>query len=102
LALAAICRQTEGLWAGIWHPNLTPPLGFPDAPAAYRRLVRAIVDENAHIDTLGALVDWRRGRRAARASAIDARGQVIVAKTGTPLRLENEKGMALTDLDSAS
>jgi len=102
LSLAAICRQTEGLWAGIWHPNLTPPLGFPDAPAAYRRLVRAIVDENAHIDTLGALVDWRRGRRAARASAIDARGQVIVAKTGTPLRLENDKGMALTDLDSAS
>jgi hypothetical protein len=47
-------------------------------------------------------VDWRRARRAARASAIDARGQVIVAKTGTPLRLENEKGMALTDLDSAS
>ena len=102
LALAAVCRETEGLWAGIWHPNLTPPLGFPDAPAAYRRLVRAIVDENAHIDTLGALVDWRRARRTARATAIDAQGRVIVAKASAPLRLENSTGVVLTDLDSAS
>jgi hypothetical protein len=102
LALAAVCRETEGLWAGIWHPNLTPPLGFPDAPAAYRRLVRAIVDENAHIDTLGALVDWRRARRTARAAAIDAQGRVVVAKASAPLRLENSTGVVLTDLDSAS
>jgi hypothetical protein len=102
LALAAVCRDTEGLWAGIWHPNLSPPLGFPGAPAAYARLVRAIVNENAHIDTLGALVEWRRARRAARATAIDARGRVVVGKPGAALRLENETGAVATDLDSAS
>src|SRR5256885_8202858 len=27
LALARACRDVEGLWVGVWHPNLTAPLG---------------------------------------------------------------------------
>ncbi len=99
LALADICRQTESLWVGIWHPNLSPALGFPRAPEAYARLVRSIVDEKAHIDTLGALVDWRRARRAARAVAIDSSGRVVIERSPAALRLENVAGVALPDLD---
>jgi peptidoglycan/xylan/chitin deacetylase (PgdA/CDA1 family) len=109
LALASVCRETGGLWAGIWHPNLSPALGFPGAPEAYARLVRAIVNENPHIDTLAALVAWRRARRAARATAIDARGRVIVEsieKTAPPsapaMRLEGPAGEPRADLDPAS
>jgi hypothetical protein len=102
LALAEVCRATEGLWVGIWHPNLSPALGFPGAPAAYARLVRAIVDETAHIDTLGSLVDWRRARRAARATAIDAQGLVVLEKIDAGLRLENSAGESLPDLAAAS
>ena len=102
LSLAAVCRENEGLWVGIWHPNLSPALGFPGAPAAYRRLVREIVNENAHIDSLGNLVDWRRARRAARATAIDANGHVMVPAAGVPLRLESATAVALPDLTAAS
>src|SRR2546422_10551371 len=42
LALARACRDVEGLWVGVWHPNLTAPLGFPDAPAAFDELVRGV------------------------------------------------------------
>ena len=103
LSLAAVCRQTEGLWAGIWHPNLTPPLGFPDAPAAYRRLVRAIVDENAHIDTLGR-ARGLAARAAGRAGLGDRRarasGRGRNARAACDSRMTT--GVALTDLDSAS
>jgi hypothetical protein len=102
LALATVCRQTEGLWVGIWHPNLSPALGFPDAPAAYARLVQSIVNENAHIDTLGSLVAWRRTRRAARATAIDARGRVVLNAPEAGVSLENADGERVTDRDSAS
>ncbi len=102
LALAAVCRQTEGLWVGIWHPNLSPPLGFPAAPAAYARLVRRIVSDDAHVDTLGALVDWRRARRNARAVAVDADGRVILSSSAATLRLENADGETLLDLRSAT
>src|SRR2546430_9989656 len=32
LELATTARAVGGLWVGLWHPNLTPALGFPDAP----------------------------------------------------------------------
>ena len=102
LLLADTCREVEGLWVGIWHPNLSPALGFPEAPEAYARLVRAILRENAHVDTLGALVEWRRARRAARATAIDPRGHVVVDTSGVALQLENTGGEKLPDLDSPS
>jgi peptidoglycan/xylan/chitin deacetylase (PgdA/CDA1 family) len=70
LALAERCRAVEGLFVGIWHPNLTPALGFPGAPAAYSRLVRALVERDAWIVTLGEIVDWRRRRAAVRGTTV--------------------------------
>jgi len=74
LALADHCRAVEGLWVGIWHPNLVPALGFPGAPAAYARLVRELVERDAFIAPLGDIVSWRVARRAIRAVAIGADG----------------------------
>ncbi|MFL5617209.1 MAG: hypothetical protein ACJ79A_02305 [Gemmatimonadaceae bacterium] len=67
LALAERCRSVEGLWIGIWHPNLAPALGFPDAPEAYAHLVAELARADAHVAPLGELVTWRRARRSLRA-----------------------------------
>ena len=80
LMLAKRCRDVEGLWVGIWHPNLAPALGFPDAPVAYARLVAELVRADAHVAPLGELVAWRRARRALRARLTsEGRGVALVA-----------------------
>jgi hypothetical protein len=79
LELAERVRQVEGLWVGIWHPNLTPALGYPGAPAAYARLVGALVEREAWIAPLGEIIAWRRARRSARAVSVDARGAVTLS-----------------------
>jgi peptidoglycan/xylan/chitin deacetylase (PgdA/CDA1 family) len=66
LALADQCRSVDGLWVGIWHPNLAPALGFPDAPDAYAQLVGELARGDAHVAPLGELVAWRRARRSLR------------------------------------
>jgi hypothetical protein len=95
-ALADRCRSVRGLFVGIWHPNLTPALGFPGAPDAFARLVAGLVERGAHIAPLGELVRWRRARRALRAT-VSASGAVrLVAPglvvDGEPLRLEDAEG----------
>jgi hypothetical protein len=94
LALAEHCRAVSGLWVGIWHPNLTPSLGFPGASSAYSRLVASLVDRGAWIAPLGELVAWRRRRRAARAIAIAADGMPVQAG-GAPVPLETADGRPL-------
>jgi hypothetical protein len=66
LALARGCRDVEGLWVGVWHPNLTDALGFPGAPAAYERLLNALLADRPFVGTLDEIVDWRTRRRALR------------------------------------
>jgi hypothetical protein len=66
LALAERCRSVEGLWVGIWHPNLATALGFPDAPEAYARLVGELARSDAHVAPLAELVAWRGARRMLR------------------------------------
>lgn len=83
LMLAERCRDVEGLWVGIWHPNLAPALGFPDAPAAYAQLVAELVRGDAHVAPLGELVAWRRARRALRARLIKD-GQSITLAGSVP------------------
>ncbi len=91
LALAAACRAVDGLWVGLWHPNLTPPLGFPGAPEAYARLLGALVAERPHLDSLGALARWRSARRTARGEHLLPDGNVQMAGgAGNSLRLALE------------
>ncbi len=64
LDVAAASRRVEGLWVGLWHPNLTAPLGYPGASAAYERLVTSLVADQPYVAPLERIVAWRRLRRA--------------------------------------
>lgn len=94
VGLAERCRAVHGLFVGIWHPNLTPALGFPAAPAAYARLVSWLVERGAWLAPMSELVAWRRIRRAARASFVAPDGRVELALSshtpvGTRIVLED-------------
>lgn len=92
LELAATCRAVEGLWVGLWHPNLVPALGFPGAPAAFRRLVDDLASHRPYFATLQRLVSWRRARRTMRARRATPDGRVELV---TPER--SDWGVALED-----
>ncbi len=79
MALADVCRRAEGLWVGLWHPNLTAALGFPGAPAAFERLVAALAAEHPYMAPLQRITEWRSLRRAVRATAVSADGNVTLA-----------------------
>ena len=83
LQIADRCREVNGMWVGIWHPNLAPALGFPGAPAAYARLVRELVSRDAYVAPLTELVEWRRTRRSLRGRVIGERAGVIVTAGGS-------------------
>jgi hypothetical protein len=83
LALAATAREVGGLWVGLWHPNLTPPLGFPDAPAAYGATIAGVLAESPYVAPLDWIVQWRHARRAVRVTAIAPDGSVEI-----PMKLE--------------
>ena len=98
LALAARCEAVDGLWVGIWHPNLAPALGFPEAPAAFARLVRETAARAPWLCTIGEAVTWRRARRSVRARAIGADGAVAATFEGQAPeapRLEDVEGRGL-------
>jgi hypothetical protein len=103
MELAARCRAVEGMWAGIWHPNLVAPLGFPDAPGAYTALLAGLAHERPWFATHQELVVWRRARRAARAVAVDGHGRVAARAPhgGAPMRLESPEGRALEAVETA-
>lgn len=67
LDLADACRETGGLWCGLWHPNLTTPLGYPGALAAYAGLCNGLAQRAPWFCTLSEAVTWRRWRRSLRA-----------------------------------
>lgn len=92
--LAERCKAVGGLWVGLWHPNLTAPLGYPDAPDAYAELLHRIVDDATPpaVETLERLVDWRRRRRAARARTVRENGTVEWESVSAPL--EDQEGRA--------
>ena len=97
LALAATAREVGGLWVGLWHPSLTPALGFPDAPAAYGATIAGVLAESPFLATLETIVEWRRARRGVHATAIAPDGSVatttpIPARPPFQLRLEDGDG----------
>ncbi|MFN2571896.1 MAG: hypothetical protein ABR537_09850 [Gemmatimonadales bacterium] len=95
LELAATARNVGGLWVGLWHPNLTTALGFPDAPVAYADTIAGVLTEQPFVAPLHAIVSWRRARRAVRAEAIASDGSIIApAPAGTlfQVKLEDAAG----------
>ena len=93
LALAA--RRVEGLWVGLWHPNLTTPLGFPGAPEAFARLLDELSGHQPWCATLDDIVAWRRARRMVRAHTVGADGRVTAVLNSappSPLRLLDAHG----------
>ena len=92
LILADRCRAVQGLFVGIWHPNLTGALGYPGAPAAYARLVSSLVARDAFLAPLGELVAWRRARRAVRATHLTGAGAVALRDAAPALTVESSTG----------
>lgn len=95
IALADACRAAQGLWVGVWHPNLTPALGFPDAPAAFAALLDRLLAHQPFVAPLGRLVEWRIARRAVRVRGIlpDGTPAAYGARPGTDaLTLEDSSG----------
>jgi len=90
--LAEACRQVEGLWVGVWHPNLSPPLGYPGAPDAFRALLRAIAAREPFLGPLQTIVDWRVARRSVRIGQMSPDGRLDAhasMRTSWPLSLED-------------
>ncbi|MFL5574380.1 MAG: hypothetical protein ACJ79S_00190, partial [Gemmatimonadaceae bacterium] len=81
--------------------NLAPALGYPGAPAAYRRLVEALLRERPYVAPLRTIVEWRTARRSLRVHTLseDARSASFVGGApGAALTLENERGTLDRDL----
>jgi hypothetical protein len=105
LELADTTRTVEGVWCGIWHPNLTPALGFPGAPDAYTALVKQLAEMHPFFATTQQIVAWRRARRAARATAIGRDGTVRFHTTepsSYALALEDASGARSAEKPSAT
>jgi hypothetical protein len=86
LELADACRAVEGLWVGVWHPNLIAPLGFPGAPAAFTRLLDGLSAGEPFIGTLDELVRWRDARSRLRIARVAPDGRVeLEGKNLVPL-----------------
>jgi hypothetical protein len=82
LELAQAARAVEGLWVGVWHPNLVPALGFPGAPAAYADLLEALDAHHPFSGTLDELVAWRAARARLRIVRVAPDGRLET--TGAP------------------
>ncbi len=95
LAIARACREVDGLWTGVWHPNLDPALGYPGAPLGFDSLLSGLLAHSPWAATLGEIVQWRRARRTVRAVA-------VVTDSSGPVRLRvpiDAPGLALEDAD---
>lgn len=85
LELAAASRAVQGVWVGIWHPNLTPALGFPGAPEAFVALLDGLLQHRPWVATLDEIVAWRRARRTQRVLALQPDGTPVLARPDVPL-----------------
>ena len=104
LELAAAARAVEGLWVGLWHPNLVPALGYPDAPPAYARLLHGLLAGDPFVAPVHVLARWRRRRRSTRILRLapDGRAEALVPESGEdPVTLEDAAGRALENIMGA-
>lgn len=79
LELAQVAQEAEGLWVGLWHPNLTGPLGYPGAPEQFRRMVETIASRAPYVASLGSIVGWRKARRTLSAREVSSGGVPVLA-----------------------
>ena len=82
LALAEAVRKVDGLWVGLWHPNLSTPLGYPGAEAAFRMLNAELLRHAPWPARMSDVVEWRRIRRSARIRRVAPDGRVELASGG--------------------
>ena len=96
LELAGTVRDAEGLWVGLWHPNLTAPLGFPGAAKMFPMLLDGLLADSPWVCTLSALVRWRTARRGVRAVRAGADGLHLRGGPAWdgPIVLEDRRGVA--------
>jgi hypothetical protein len=83
---------------GLWHPNLTGALGYPGAPEAYASLLERLGAMQPFVATLEQIVEWRRARRAAQASTVDAAGRPVWDRASSPAAappIEDASGEAM-------
>jgi hypothetical protein len=95
LELARQCKEVDGLWVGLWHPNSTEALGFPGAEAAMVRLLHSLADERPYFAAARKMVEWRRFRRSVRATRVTADGQILLTGIrghGNVVAVEDESG----------
>jgi peptidoglycan/xylan/chitin deacetylase (PgdA/CDA1 family) len=91
--LAATCRAAGGVWVGLWHPNVTPALGFPGALDAFERLLEKVVMGGPYVAPLAELVAWRTARRGLRARIRGADIELTSDRPGHwPIELETMDG----------
>jgi peptidoglycan/xylan/chitin deacetylase (PgdA/CDA1 family) len=91
LRLASACRAVDGLWTGLWHPNLTDALGYPGAPRAFERLIRELAASGPFMAPLREIVAWRTARRAVRVSALSPDGARVEFSGAADHRLRVER-----------
>jgi hypothetical protein len=94
LELAGEARAVEGLWTGLWHPNLVPALGYPGAPDAFETLLSGLCGKEPHIGTLQELASWRAARRSLRIRhwGHDGRSPDLVRPSDVRVPVEDEDG----------
>ncbi|MSR07496.1 MAG: hypothetical protein EXR93_10585 [Gemmatimonadetes bacterium] len=95
LELARACRDVNGVWVGLWHPNLVPALGFPGAPTALRRLLDILMAGQPYAERLDRIVAWRVARRSLRATRVSPDGRAELAADRAwngPAILEDPRG----------
>jgi peptidoglycan/xylan/chitin deacetylase (PgdA/CDA1 family) len=99
VALADEVRKHEGAWVGLWHPNLSAPLGYPGAPAAFATLLKELLERAPWTARMSDLVEWRRIRRSARVRRVAPDGRVEIAAGGAgawPVVAEDAQGRVVT------
>jgi hypothetical protein len=93
--LARECKAAEGVWVGLWHPNMMEALGFPGAEPAFVSLLQALADDRPYFASAHKIVQWRRFRRSVRAARVLADGRVVLTTVGgqrTLIAIEDEAG----------
>lgn len=78
LTSAQVVESVEGLWVGLWHPNLAAPFGFPDAEPAFADLVARLAARKPWFATVSQVAAWRDRRRRVRVSGFEPDGRPIL------------------------